>query len=82
MAALAWVPLIVIRQFVVGSWTVCFRFFMFFFPGDDDSPSVATDADNVAEIGVGVVEGIACLVVAYCACTSPEFLLMLTNDQF
>ena len=73
MAALAWVPVVVIRQFVVGGWTVCFRFFTFLFPGDDYSPSVAADVDNVAEIGVGVVEGIACLLVAQSACTTPDF---------
>ena len=63
MTALAWVPLVVIGQFVVGGWAVCFRFFTFLFPGDDDGPSVATNVDNVTEISVGVVEGIACLLV-------------------
>ena len=66
MATFAWSLIIVIRYAVIGGWTVSFCFFTFFSSIDDNCASITPNVDDIAEITVGVVEGVANLLAAFC----------------
>ena len=59
VTALARSTLIVIRDAVIRGRTICLCFLLFLSSRDDHGTSIAADVDDIAEVTVGVVEGIA-----------------------
>ena len=76
MAALAWSPLIFIRDTIIGGWTVGFRFLAFLLHGDDHGTGVSANVDDIAEITVGVVEVVAKLLMTLCCKAAPDASLL------
>ena len=80
MAALAWSPLIFIRDTIIGGWTVGFRFLAFLLHGDDHGTGVSANVDDIAEITVGVVEGVADLLMTALCCLMTPYVPFLITD--
>ena len=59
MATLARVALVVVGLSIVGGWAVCFCFFTFFSSVDYNCAGVSPDVDDIEEITIRVVKGVA-----------------------
>ena len=70
---------VVVRQSIVGGWTVCFSFFSLFSSVYDNCACVSSDVDNVAKITVGVVERIAELLATICREATPHTSLLIAD---
>ena len=78
MKALARSPLVVIGDTVIGSWTIGLCFLAFLSSGDDHGTGVSADVDDIAEVAIGVVEGIVdLLLTAFCCEATPHVPLQV-----
>ena len=80
MTTLARGPSMFIRNTIVGCWTIGFHYLAVLASGDDYGMGASTNVDNVAEVAVGVVEGVADLLVMALCCYLASHVSFLVPD--